>query len=113
VLTKCVRLQTIFIKLTQLAKLCEFVQVNLISHGPLYCTAIALHLLNLSYASLPPVLSFGPSSLAVGKSCAIIVVLFADIPGPSLSATLNIHNNATRSPQTVPLSATVTKTRDE
>jgi CSLREA domain-containing protein len=53
-------------------------------------------------------LSFCPSSLAVGKSCAIIVVLFADNLG-SLSATLNIPNNATTSPQAVALSATVTK----
>jgi hypothetical protein len=49
-----------------------------------------------------------PSSLAVGKGCAIIVVLFAEELG-SRSATLNIPNNATGSPQTVPLSATVTK----
>jgi probable HAF family extracellular repeat protein len=51
-------------------------------------------------------LSFCPSSLAVGKKCAIIVVFFADDLG-SLSATLNIPNNAVESPQTVPLSATV------
>jgi hypothetical protein len=48
-------------------------------------------------------------SLAVGKSCAIIVVFFADDLG-SLSATLNIPNYGTASPQMVPLSATVTKT---
>jgi hypothetical protein len=48
------------------------------------------------------------SSLAVGKGCAITVVLFADNLG-SLSATLNIPNNATGSPQTIPLSADVKK----
>jgi hypothetical protein len=47
-------------------------------------------------------------SLAVGKSCAIIVVFFADDLG-SLSATLNIPNNAVGNPQMVPLSA-MTKT---
>lgn len=46
---------------------------------------------------------------AVGKSCVIEVVLFADDLG-SLSATLNIPHNGTASPQMVPLSATVTKT---
>jgi hypothetical protein len=49
-----------------------------------------------------------PSSLAVGKSCEIIVVLFAEGLG-SLSATLNISDNAAGSPQTVSLSATATK----
>lgn len=47
------------------------------------------------------------SSLAPGKSCPIFVVLFAKSTG-SLSATLNIPNNATRSPQSIHLSATVT-----
>ena len=49
-----------------------------------------------------------PSSLAVRKKCAITVVLYADDLG-SRSATLNIPNNATGSPQTVPLSADVKK----
>jgi probable HAF family extracellular repeat protein len=47
------------------------------------------------------------SSLAPGRSCPIIVVLFARDLG-SLSATLNIPNNAVGSPQTVPLNVTVT-----
>jgi Putative Ig domain len=51
-------------------------------------------------------LSLCGSSLAAGKSCPIYVVLFALDLG-SLSATLNIPNNAAGSPQTVPLSVTV------
>ena len=47
-------------------------------------------------------------SLAAGKSCPIYVVLFGDVVG-SPSATLNIPNNATGSPQAVPVSATVTR----
>jgi hypothetical protein len=47
------------------------------------------------------------SSLAPGRSCPILVVLFALNAG-SLSATVNIPNNATGSPQSIPLSATVT-----
>jgi Putative Ig domain len=47
-------------------------------------------------------------SLAAGKSCPIYVVLFGDVVG-SPSATLNIPNSAVGSPQTVPLSATVTR----
>jgi hypothetical protein len=49
-------------------------------------------------------------SLAPGSSCPIFVVLFASDIG-SLSATLNIPNNAAGSPQTVPLSVTVTPLR--
>jgi large repetitive protein len=45
-------------------------------------------------------------SLASGNSCRIYVVLFALNLG-SLSATLNIPNNAVGSPQTVPLSVAV------
>jgi hypothetical protein len=52
-------------------------------------------------------LSLCGRSLAAGKSCPIYVILFAEDAG-SLSATLNIPNNAAGSPQTVPLSATVT-----
>jgi hypothetical protein len=47
-------------------------------------------------------------SLAAGKSCPIYVVLFGDVVGAP-SATLKIPNNAVGSPQTVPLSATVTR----
>jgi hypothetical protein len=47
-------------------------------------------------------------SLAAGKSCPIYVVLFGDVLGAP-SATLNIPNNAAGSPQTVPLSAAVTR----
>ena len=50
------------------------------------------------------------SSLAAGKSCPIFVVLFARSAG-SLSATLNIPNNAAGSVNSVPLSATVTPTK--
>lgn len=46
------------------------------------------------------------SSLASGNSCPIFVVLFAKDVG-SLSATLNIANNAVGSPQTIPLSAVI------
>ncbi len=46
-------------------------------------------------------------SLAAGKSCPIYVVLFGDVLG-SPSATLHIPNNAGGSPQTVPVSATIT-----
>jgi hypothetical protein len=53
-------------------------------------------------------ISFCPSSLAPGKSCTIFVVLYADNLG-TLSATLNLTDNATGSPQTVALSANVTK----
>jgi hypothetical protein len=55
-------------------------------------------------------ISVCPSSLATGKSCRIIVVLFADNVGAQ-SATLNIPNSAVGSPQAVPLSATVTNIR--
>jgi hypothetical protein len=47
-------------------------------------------------------------TLDAGQRCEIIVVLFANQLG-SLSATLNIPNNAVTSPQSVALSATVTK----
>jgi hypothetical protein len=47
------------------------------------------------------------SSLAAARSCPIYVVLFASDLG-SLSAILNIPNNAVGSPQTVPLNVTVT-----
>jgi len=53
-------------------------------------------------------ISFCPSSLAPGKSCTIFVVLYADNLG-TLSATLNVTDNATGSPQTVALSANVIK----
>jgi len=46
------------------------------------------------------------STLAAGESCRIIVGLFAFHLG-SLSITLNIPSDATGSPQTVPVSATV------
>jgi len=46
-------------------------------------------------------------SLAAGQNCTIYVLFFAADLG-SLSATLNIPNNAAGSPQTVRLSATVT-----
>ncbi len=45
-------------------------------------------------------------TLAAGESCKIVVGMFAVHLG-SLSATLNIPNDATGSPQTVPLSVTV------
>ena len=51
-------------------------------------------------------ISLCPRRLIAGKSCPIYVVLFAGDIG-SLSATLNIPNNAAGSAQTVPLSATV------
>ena len=47
-------------------------------------------------------------SLAAGRSCPIYVVLFGDVVGTP-SATLKIPNSAVGSPQTVPLSATVTR----
>ena len=50
--------------------------------------------------------SFCPSSLAPGKSCAITVFFFADDIGTD-TATLNIADNAAGSPQQVSLSATV------
>ena len=53
-------------------------------------------------------LSLCPSSLAVGKSCTIYVLLAAANPGPQ-SATLNFANSAVGSPQTVPISANVTR----
>jgi hypothetical protein len=53
-------------------------------------------------------ISFCPSSLAAGKSCEIFVVLYADNLG-TLSATLHVTDSAAGSPQTVALSATVTK----
>jgi hypothetical protein len=49
-----------------------------------------------------------PSSLAVGKSCVIFVVLYADNLG-SLSATLDITDSAAGSPQTVALTGKVIK----
>ena len=52
-------------------------------------------------------LSLCGSSLAVGKSCPVFVILFAQDLG-SVAATLNIANNATGSPQAVPLSVFVT-----
>jgi probable HAF family extracellular repeat protein len=56
---------------------------------------------------LTPISLCGPT-LDTGRSCEIIVVLFADQLG-SLSATLNIPNDAVTSPQSVALSATVIK----
>ena len=52
-------------------------------------------------------LSLCPASLAAGKSCTIFVLLFIDDRGPTLTATLNIPNNAAGSPQGVALSATI------
>jgi Putative Ig domain len=57
-------------------------------------------------------LSFRPSSLAVGNSCAIVVALLANELG-ARSATLNFPNNAATSPQTAPLRATVIQRRDD
>jgi len=51
-------------------------------------------------------LSLCGSKLAPSKSCSIYVLLFANDTG-SLSATLNIPNSATGSPQSVPLSVVV------
>jgi hypothetical protein len=51
-------------------------------------------------------LSFCPKNLPVGKSCSITVFFFAGNTG-SLSATLNLTDNAPGSPQEVPLSANV------
>jgi len=53
-------------------------------------------------------ISFCPSSLAAGKSCEILVALYADNLG-TLSATLDVTDSAAGSPQTVALSANVTK----
>jgi hypothetical protein len=50
--------------------------------------------------------NFCPKTLAAGKSCAVSVVFFAGNIG-SLSATLNVNDNASGSPQQVSLSATV------
>lgn len=52
-------------------------------------------------------LNLCPSNLNPGKSCTIAILFIADDLGPR-SATLNIINNATGSPQGVPLSANVT-----
>jgi hypothetical protein len=51
-------------------------------------------------------LSFCPKSLPAGKSCIITVFFFGGNTG-SLSATLNLTDNAPGSPQQVPLSANV------
>jgi hypothetical protein len=51
-------------------------------------------------------LNLCPKTLAVGKSCNVNVVFFAGNVG-SLSATLNVNDNAAGSPQQVSLSATV------
>jgi hypothetical protein len=51
-------------------------------------------------------LSFCPKSLTAGKSCIITVFFFGGNTG-SLSATLNLTDNAPGSPQQVPLSANV------
>jgi len=74
--------------------------------------------ISLSKASVTPsgdtssiaftTLSLCPTTLAVGKSCTIYVLLAAVGLG-SHSATLNIPNSAGGSPQTVPISASVTK----
>jgi len=53
-------------------------------------------------------ISFCPSSLAVGKSCTIFVVLYADNLG-TLSATLDVTESAAGSPQTVALTSNVIK----
>ena len=55
-------------------------------------------------------LSLCGATLGAGKSCPIFVILFAEDLG-SVNATLNIHNNATGSPQSVPLSVVVTPLR--
>ncbi len=52
------------------------------------------------------ILNLCPKTLAAGKSCVINVIFFAGNIG-SLSATLNVNDNATGSPQQVSLSATV------
>ena len=51
-------------------------------------------------------INFCPKTLAAGKSCTVSVVFLAGNIG-SLSATLNVNDNATGSPQKVSLSATV------
>jgi hypothetical protein len=51
-----------------------------------------------------------PKTLAVGRSCTVNLVFFAGNVG-SLSATLNINDNAAGSPQQVGLSATVINPR--
>ena len=51
-------------------------------------------------------LNFCPKTLAVGKSCILNVISFAGNIG-SLSATINVSDNAAGSPQKVSLSATV------
>jgi len=53
-------------------------------------------------------ISFCPSSLAPGKSCEIFVVFFADNLG-TLSATLDVTDNAAGSPQAVALTGNVIK----
>jgi hypothetical protein len=73
--------------------------------------------ISLSHASVTPgsgasratftAVSLCGSSLAPGKSCRVAVLLFADNVG-SLSATLNLPNNAAGSPQAAPLSVMVT-----
>jgi hypothetical protein len=58
--------------------------------------------------------SLCPSTLAIGRSCSIWVIFYAD--GDSFipqSATLAITDNAPGSPQLVPLTATVVKDREE
>lgn len=74
---------------------------------------------SLSRASVTPTgtargdfaaLSLCGPSLAVGKSCPIFVILFAVDVGP-VTAILNIPNNATGSPQAIPLSVVVTPLR--
>ncbi|MGA7220084.1 MAG: choice-of-anchor D domain-containing protein [Candidatus Sulfotelmatobacter sp.] len=51
-------------------------------------------------------INFCPKTLAAGKSCTVSVVFLAGNIG-SLSATLNVNDNASGSPQKVSLSATV------
>jgi len=53
-------------------------------------------------------ISFCPSSLAAGKSCKIVVAFYADNLG-TRSATLDVTDSATGSPQTVALTGNVTK----
>jgi YVTN family beta-propeller protein len=57
--------------------------------------------------------SLCPRTLAVGKSCSIFLLFYADADSFSLeSATLTITDNAPGSPQKIPLTATVIKRDD-
>ena len=86
------------------------VTVKNIGTSPVTFTSVSLTLGSGTNRDDFTFVNFCPKTLEVGKSCILSVVFFARNVG-SLSATLNINDNAAGSPQQVGLSATVINPR--